>query len=126
METYSIVVESGQIGIVSILYKVLEWSLFLKSKCTCIVVFDHVSSGFFIVSNALSFGLRIDINFDIQAQHQDLEAELTKVQREKDKEAEDQKSQDLQRTQEYERFKQEKELEISNLKGTSQKCQETH
>lgn len=53
----------------------------------------------------------------MQAQHQDLETEMTKTQREKDKEAEDRQSVDLQRTQEYERLKQEKELEISNLKG---------
>lgn len=42
---------------------------------------------------------------------------MTKIQREKEKEAEDRQSADLQRTQEYERLKQEKELEISNLKG---------
>ncbi|XP_061189790.1 Golgi integral membrane protein 4-like isoform X3 [Saccostrea echinata] len=52
----------------------------------------------------------------LQAQHQDLEAEVSKIQREKDKEVEDHQSQDLQRTQEYERLKQEKDLEISNLK----------
>jgi hypothetical protein len=47
-----------------------------------------------------------------------LESELTKAQDEKSKDAEDHKLQEEQRTQEYERFKHEKELEISSLKGT--------
>ena len=53
----------------------------------------------------------------LQSQHEDMQTEYHKLQKEHDDEAEDHRLIDEQRNQEYNQFKQEKVLEVSNLKG---------
>lgn len=53
----------------------------------------------------------------LQSQHEDMQSEYQRLMKEHEDEAEDHKLIDEQRNQEYNQFKQEKILEVSNLKG---------